>query len=148
MSDALKQLQDNIEAIRREAHASGYGEGFAVGYARAIQDLAGLVAKMSPPDDHSEKLTITAPRTTRRSTLPARSPRGENRARILEVLRRIRHPLGITPIQRELQGQGTDVAYSSVRHALTQLALLDLVMETPEGWKIKEASAGIPTEAF
>src|SRR5437016_9490697 len=145
---ALNQLQDQIEAVRREA--------FAAGYAAAMQSIRELAAKPAP----GAEAATSAPRRGRpraaapaRSTASARSARsapamrqrrgraaagaaprarrassqrpqrGTNARLVEEVLQsnspRALHPAEIrSALQRD---KGVSMAFTSIRHALGQL---------------------------
>ena len=140
---ALNQLQQQIEAVRREA--------FAAGYAAAMQAVRELATKPAPGAE-----TATAPaargrrgrrgrpasrpraaaerpaqaaasprrarRTTRRST-SRRPQRGSNAQMIEEILQSMA-PRAVRPaeIRAALQrDKGVSVAFTSIRHALGQL---------------------------
>lgn len=138
---AINQLQDQIEAVRREA--------FAAGYAAAMQSVRELAAKPAPgaeaaapapqrrqrratsaravgvPRRSGERRSRTAakpPVRTRRPAAP-RPQRGTNARLVEEVLQsnapRALRPAEIrTAIQRD---KGVAMAFTSIRHALGQL---------------------------
>ena len=145
---ALTQLQDQIEAVRREA--------FAAGYAAAMQSIRDFAAKGTPaaasggpPGRRGRRAAVAAPAPV---TAPAAAPtrqrqprgaaraagrtatrsrragsprlqRGTNARLIEEVLQsnapRALHPAEIrSALQRD---KGVAIAFTSIRHALTQL---------------------------
>ena len=135
---ALTQLQDQIEAVRREA--------FAAGYAAAMQSIRDFAAK---PAAGAEPV-VTRPRGRRPSAAPARpgrparqrqpraaarAPRSAARAsgrrpqrgvnaRFIEEVLQANAPRALRPaeIRRALQAdKGVAMAFTSIRHALVQL---------------------------
>jgi hypothetical protein len=135
---AVNQLQEQIDAIRREA--------FAQGYAAAMQAVRDLAAKPAPGGDAAARAprrqptARTAPvaaaarpgrqrvtpapaaRRTRAATA-ARPQRGTN-ARFVEEVLQSNAPRALRPaeirsaIQRD---KGVAMAFTSIRHALGQL---------------------------
>jgi hypothetical protein len=135
---ALTQLQDQIEAVRREA--------FATGYAAAMQSIRDFAAK--PPPGAAP--VVVRPQRRRRSAAAAgpgrpaprrqprgapRSPRGASRApgrrpqrgsnaQLIEEVLQSNAPRALRPaeIRRTLQrDKGVAMAFTSIRHALGQL---------------------------
>jgi hypothetical protein len=123
---ALVRLQEQIEAIRREAYETGYAAAM-----QAVRDFATKHAAATP---------APAPRRAapaRRGRPPAtdaakpavksvrrRPRRGTNAQMIAEVLQAIA-PRAARPaeIRQALQrDKGVDIAFTSIRHALGQLA--------------------------
>ncbi len=137
---ALTQLQDQIEAIRREA--------FAAGYAAAMQSVREAIARPMPgveaavtgrprtaragaaaPARKAAPITTAGqPRRHRRVAKPtaaagSRPRRGTNARLIEEVLQAI-GPRGARPaeIRAALQrDKGVAMAFTSIRHSLGQL---------------------------
>jgi len=140
---AVNQLQDQIEAIRREAFAAGYAAAM-----QAIRELTGKpaagaatpivrqrrrrVAKAAPaaapaaaaraPRQRRGRAAAVAPERTRRSS-GKRPQRGTN-ARFVEEVLQASAPRALRPaeirstIQRD---KGVAMAFTSIRHALGQL---------------------------
>ena len=140
---ALNQLQQQIEAVRREA--------FAAGYAAAMQAVRELATKPTPGATTASapaargrrgrrgrpasraRATAERPaqaaatprrakRTTRR-TASRRPQRGSNAQMIAEILQSMA-PRAVRPaeIRAALQrDKGVSVAFTSIRHALGQL---------------------------
>ncbi len=137
---ALTQLQDQIEAVRREA--------FAAGYAAAMQSIREFAAKPVPGVEPA----AIRPVRRRRSAAPARAgrparqqrqpraatpraPRSAGRAsgrrpqrgtnaRLVEEVLQSNAPRALPPaeIRRALQqDKGVAMAFTSIRHALAQL---------------------------
>lgn len=140
---ALTLLQDQIEAIRKEAYAAGY--------AAATQAIREFVARPTAAATSSPrarvakapavtKATKTAPQRRRRAAAkpPAavrRPQRGTNAKLIAEVLQRM--PSGTArpaEIRSALQrDKGVAMAFTSIRHALGQLATRNEVEATGDG---------------
>jgi hypothetical protein len=133
---ALTQLQDQIEAIRKEAYAAGYAAAM-----QAIREFAGrpavgtrAAAPARTPGRTRVRAAAAAParpaaRTRRRvAAKPAaagrRPQRGTNARLIAEVLKAM--PSGTArpaEIRSALQrDKGVQMAFTSIRHALGQLA--------------------------
>jgi hypothetical protein len=131
---ALTQLQDQIEAVRREA--------FAAGYAAAMQSIRDVAAKpapgaepvatpprrrpRSPPAALGERQTPRAPaRTTPRAVrAPRQRPQRGTNARLVEEVLQSNAPRALRPaeIRSALQSdKGVSMAFTSIRHALGQL---------------------------
>jgi hypothetical protein len=132
---ALTQLQDQIEAIRKEAYAAGYAAAM-----QAIREFTGrpatgtkaVAAAPSPARIRARAATTAAKpavRSRRRAvTKPAtggarRPQRGTNARLIAEVLKAM--PSGTArpaEIRSALQrDKGVQMAFTSIRHALGQL---------------------------
>ena len=136
---ALTQLQDQIEAVRREA--------FAAGYAAAMQSIRDFAAKPAPgaepvairPVRRRRAATSARPGRPARQRQPRatangaprsaarasgrRPPRGTN-ARLVEEVLQSSTPRALPPaeIRRLLQhDKGVAMAFTSIRHALAQL---------------------------
>ncbi len=137
---ALTQLQEQIEAIRREAYAAGY--------AAAMQAIREFAARPATP-------SAAAPRGRARAPTPAAKPpvkrgrraattvpsvrkrpqRGSNARLIAEVLKAM--PAGTAKpaeIRKALQqDKGVSMAFTSIRHALGQLAGRNEVAASEDG---------------
>jgi hypothetical protein len=139
---ALNQLQDQIDAVRKEAYAAGY--------AAAMQTVRDLVSKAAPGADTAAapqrgtgrrgrppaaaKTDTAAPARRRQPRAAAKAPtraprtgsrpsRGNNARMIEEILQaagsRALRPAEIrTALQKE---KGVSMAFTSIRHALGQL---------------------------
>jgi hypothetical protein len=138
---AINQLQDQIDAIRREAYAEGYAAAM-----QAIQKAAALPpshAAVAPARRQpgtakaAPEPTAMPPAPRRRGRLakamagkPATGVRGARRPRrgtnaqlVAEVLQAVA-PRAVRPaeIRAALQrDKGVDMAFTSIRHALGQL---------------------------
>ena len=136
---ALTELQQQIEEVRREA--------FAAGYAAAMQAVRELASRPVADDGSAgsrrrsgakRRPTAKTPSATaaarqrragaskgaskrRRSTV-GRPERGTNAQRVEETLKSaVPGALRIAEIRRALQEKGTEISFTSVRHALSQL---------------------------
>ena len=155
---ALTQLQDQIEAIRREAYDAGYAAAM-----QAIRDFTGrpaaaatpAAARPSPRPRVAAKPAPAAKpvaplrrgRAAARPTPAAagrRPQRGTNARLIAEVLKAM--PSGTarpseirTALQRD---KGVQMAFTSIRHALGQLATRNEVAASDDGrtWRYLGAS--------
>ena len=134
---ALNQLQDQIEAIRKEAYAAGYAAAMQVIRDFTGRPAAGTRAAAAVPTRVRARVTrVTkaaaakpAVRSRRRvAAKPAnggrRPQRGTNARLIAEVLKAM--PSGTArpaEIRSALQrDKGVQMAFTSIRHALGQLA--------------------------
>jgi hypothetical protein len=135
---ALTQLQDQIEAVRREA--------FAAGYAAAMQSIREFAAKPAPGAEpaaarpqrrgrpaapapsgrparqRQPRAAAASPARARRA--PARRPTRGTNARLVEEVLQANAPRALRPaeIRRTLQrDKGVAMAFTSIRHALVQL---------------------------
>ena len=136
---ALTELQDQIEAVRREAYAAGY--------AAAMQSIRDFAAKGAPGGEAG----AARPRRRRRAAAPAqpgrparqqrqpsaaaraprraraagaRRPQRGTNARLVEEVLQANAPRALPPaeIRRALQrDKGVAMAFTSIRHALGQL---------------------------
>jgi len=154
---ALNQLQDQIEAIRREAYAAGYAAAM-----EAIRDFAGRPSAAAPARRRGRTPAAAAPPKPapapqrgprRRRATAAQAPaaggrrpqRGTNARLIAEVLKAMpsgtARPAEIrTALQRD---KGVQMAFTSIRHALGQLAARNEVAASADGksWRYTGASA-------
>lgn len=139
---ALTQLQQQIEAVRREAFAAGYAAAMQSIRDFASRPAAGAEAPSapSPPRPRGRRPRAAAAQATAqrpaRATKPARRPgkpggrssarrpqRGSNARMIEEVLQSMA-PRAVRPaeIRTVLQrDKGVAMAFTSIRHALGQL---------------------------
>ncbi|HTZ34639.1 MAG TPA: hypothetical protein VMB84_01365, partial [Stellaceae bacterium] len=139
------QLQDQIEAIRREAYAAGYAAAM-----QAIRDFAtrpGAPAAAATPAPvrrrgpaRAAAAAKPAPRRRGRAAKPPvarrqRPQRGTNARLIVEVLKAM--PSGTArpaEIRKALQSdKGVSMAFTSIRHALGQLATRREVEASADG---------------
>jgi hypothetical protein len=159
---ALTQLQDQIEAVRREA--------FAAGYAAAMQSVRDFAAKPVP----GVEPPAIRPQRRRRSAAPERAgrparqrqpraatlgaPRGAGRAagrrpqrgtnaRLVEEVLQANAPRALPPaeIRRALQqDKGVAMAFTSIRHALVQLEERHTAEQVADSktWRYRGSTSG------
>jgi hypothetical protein len=154
---ALNQLQDQIEAIRREAQAAGYAAGYAAAM-QAIRDFAArpTAVASAPRRGRPAKAAAPAAPAVRRGRPPAaaakparatrrRPQRGSNARLIAEVLKALPSSTGRpADIRKALQSdKGVAMAFTSIRHALGQLAARNEVQASADGktWRYLGASS-------
>jgi hypothetical protein len=121
---ALTQLQDQIEAVRREAFAAGYAAAM-----QSIRDVASQpapgaapVATRAPGRPRQKRAAARAPQ--RASRAPDKRPRRGTNAQLVEEVLQSNAPRALRPaeIRSALQrDKGTAMAFTSIRHALGQL---------------------------
>jgi hypothetical protein len=169
---AVNQLQDQIEAIRREAYAQGYAAAmqaireYAARPASAAQPAA--TARGAPrrtgrrgrPATTASAAPSAAPSTTRgrrrasperparagRGGRAARPQRGTNARLIQEVLQamapRAARPTEIRDALRK--DKGVSMAFTSIRHALGQLEARKTVEQVADSktWRLTGGGSG------
>jgi hypothetical protein len=150
---ALNQLQDQIEAIRREAYEAGYAAAM-----QAIRDFAGrpaATATAAParrprmaakPAPAAKPATRRGRRTAARPAPVTRRPqRGTNARLIAEVLKGMQSGTARpAEIRKALHSdKGVAMAFTSIRHALGQLAARNEVASNDDGktWRYLGTSA-------
>jgi hypothetical protein len=132
---ATTQLSEQIEVIRREAYSAGYAAAMQAVREATLKPVPGVVARGRPvtgrrkggraasaqpvgrPRGRPRKNVRAAPREQRLS-------RGSN-ARLIEELLQSIAPRAARPaeIRSTLQSEkGVEIAFTSIRHALGQLA--------------------------
>jgi hypothetical protein len=130
---ALGQLQRQIEAIRRDAYAEGYAAAM-----RRVHDFAArqpdgsapfrfAPPARSGPSDGAHAAAGDRPRMRR-------PPHGTNARMVAAVLQSIA-PRAARPSEIRhllLFEQGVELAFTSIRHALAQLAARHAVEQMPE----------------
>lgn len=159
---ALTQLQDQIEAVRREA--------FAAGYAAAMQSIREFAAKPAPgaapaaaqprgrprsaaparsaPPARQRQTRATARPTRRASRSPTKRPQRGTNARLVEEVLQSNAPRALRPaeIRSALQrDKGVAMAFTSIRHALGQLEERRAAEQVADSktWRYR-ANAGAP----
>jgi hypothetical protein len=140
---ALTQLQDQIEAVRREA--------FAAGYAAAMQSLRNVASQPAPgaepvaarrpgrpraaapgqstlaqstPSARQRRQRATARAPQQAARAPGKRPQRGTNARLVEEVLQSNAPRALRPaeIRSALQrDKGVAMAFTSIRHALGQL---------------------------
>jgi hypothetical protein len=138
---AMTQLQDQIEAIRREAYDAGYAAAMqairelttrpatAAGPAPAVRRSAAKATAAPAARQRRRPRAAAAPSTRRRPL------RGTNARLIVEVLKAM--PAATArpaEIRKALQSdKGVAMAFTSIRHALGQLATRHEVESSADG---------------
>jgi len=164
---ALTQLQDQIEAVRREAYAAGYEAAM-----QAIRDAAGRAApspagaaatparRGRPAGTQTGRRrgrpaqsdTAAAPRAAsgprqrgrRRGATGSRPQRGTNARLVEEVLQAFGRPARPTEIRTALQrDKGVEMAFTSIRHALGQLETRGAVEPSPDSKTWRHKGGGV-----
>jgi hypothetical protein len=130
---AVNQLQEQVEAIRREAFAAGFEAAMQSVRQFASTQTPDMRARSGEPAlpraSHRRPMAASPaqPGTTtasRRRTATAARPRRGTNARLVEEVLRSKAPQALRPaeirgtIQRE---KGIAIAFTSIRHALGQL---------------------------
>jgi hypothetical protein len=142
---ALTQLQDQIEAIRSEAYAAGYAAAM-----QAIRDFVARPSASSAPAARRRTAKVATPakpaarrgrppgpaKAAKAAALARRRPqRGANARLVVEVLKAMPSGTGRpADIRRALQSdKGVAMAFTSIRHALGQLASRNEVQSSADG---------------
>ena len=136
----MTQLQEQIEAIRREAYEAGYAAAMQAIRDFATRPTASSTAAAAPRARSRAQPAPAQPAARRRAA--ARSPaarrrpqRGANARLIAEVLQAM--PSGTArpaEIRKALQqDKGVAMAFTSIRHALGQLAGRNEVAASEDG---------------
>jgi hypothetical protein len=150
---AVSQLQEQIEAIRREA--------FAAGFEAAMQSVRQFASTLTPdvgpqsaePARHRTAQRTRAPgsppqpgntanRSRRRAATAARPQRGTN-ARLVEEVLHSNAPRALRPaeIRSTIQHEkGVAIAFTSIRHALGQLESRRVAEQVADSntWRYRE----------
>jgi len=135
---ATTELQQQIEQVRREAYAAGYGAAMQViaDGASRLAPKAGTTAA-APRRRGQGRVRQAAPAakpirprraqaigatTTTRPSANGRAQRGTN-ALIIEEILKAMGPSAVRPaeIRKALQDNGVAISFPSIRHALRQL---------------------------
>jgi hypothetical protein len=130
MSDALTDLSQMIERIRREALA----EGHAAGYALAMAKVAAFAMDQGPEPEWAKPKA--APQEA------ARAPRGKNRDLVLGAMASLQGATSVKTIQDHLEDQGHSIPYSSIQAVMAQLTRDEIVEMVGRGeWRLKTNTA-------
>jgi DNA-binding transcriptional ArsR family regulator len=140
MTDAMKTIEDSLNAIREEARqagfVAGYDQGFDKGFAAAIARLRELVDEVKPP------VRPGAPRIGdlfADAAGPTDRKRGQNNDTILTALKRAEKPIGASDLRRVIEMMdGVSIPYSSIRHSLMGLERSGLVTVENDLWSLVE----------
>ena len=114
---ALTRLQDEIDAVRREAFAAGYAAAM-----RAVRKFAGCPPPCEWPGEPAEPAADAAA-SAAKPVAPRRLRRGTN-AKLIESILQSIAPRAARPteIRNALRREkGVALAFTSIRHALVQL---------------------------
>ena len=157
---ALTHLQEQIEAVRREAFAAGYAAAMQSVREFAARPASGSAPAAAAPRRRASDATPPAaaapsrqrrprgaakpPRAARRSPV-ARPQRGTN-ARFVEEVLHSNAPRALRPaeirsaIERD---KGVAIAFTSIRHALGQLEGRRVAEQVADGkaWRYREGAA-------
>ena len=144
MTEALNDLNRMIERIRKEADAEGY--------ARAMRDVASFAAAKS--NGPVTKLHAIFPPPPAKDVLvpfedskggAGRAPRGQNKARVREILSDHAVPMSMEEIRLAMEERHEEpFAYSSTQNALTQLEREGLAEVVGRGvWRLKRIDDGL-----
>jgi hypothetical protein len=133
----MTQLEEQLETIRKEAYEAGYAAAmqairqFASGPSTAAPAVAkkqrNSASAVKPRRAHFAT-TASKPQSTtaskqRSKAQAARPTRGANAQLIAEVLKGTHGPSRAADIRNALQrDKGVSIAFTSIRHALNQLA--------------------------
>ena len=148
---ALTQLQDQIEAIRREAYAAGYAAAM-----QAVREFSSRPAAGGPSAAARAAKVPAAKAPARRGRPPAataktaarvsrrRPQRGTNARLISEVLREsgsefVRPAAIRTALERD---KSASMAFTSIRHALGQLQARGEVEQSADGKSWRYIASG------
>jgi hypothetical protein len=128
----MSQLEQQVEVIRKEAYDAGYAAamqalrefaGRSPNTAAAAVVSRGRKAATKAPSATTAKPKPTTVRKTRSKAQPTRPQRGSNALLITEVLKGAHGPTRAADIRKALQrDKGVSIAFTSIRHALGQLA--------------------------
>ena len=127
---AMTQLEEQVEAIRKEAYDTGYAAAM-----RAVREFAGgspSAAVAAVVSTGRKSATTVKPRLRRSAATalkpqsrarPSQPKRGTNALLITEVLKGMQGSTRAADIRKALQrDKGVSIAFTSIRHALDRLA--------------------------
>lgn len=139
MSDALKALEETLNAVREEARkdgfAAGYDQGFDKGFAAALARLRDLVDEVKPPVRPGAHRVADLFADAAAPTERKRRKRGENNETILTALKRADKPTGASDLRRIIEMMdGVSIPYSSIRHSLIGMERNGLVTVENDLW--------------
>jgi hypothetical protein len=129
---AMSQLEHQLEVIRKEAYDAGFAAamqalrefaGRSPNTAAAAVVSRGRKVAIKPQSATVAKPKSTAVRKSRSKAQLTRPQRGSNALLITEVLKATHGPTRAADIRKALQrDKGVSIAFTSIRHALGQLA--------------------------
>ena len=152
---ALTELQQQIEEVRREAFAAGYAAAMQAVREVASRSAPGGIAALAPRRRVAgAKRTATASKRQwrageseggrRRRPTAAGAGRGSNAALIEEILQTAApRALRQAEIRKAMLDKGTEISFTSVRHALGQLELRNAAERVGDGktWRCRGGSS-------
>ena len=121
VQDPLKNIEDSLLVIREEARQAGFAAGFEQGFAAALGRVRSMIDQEAAvvPDGNATlgEVFSAAIQHDRK-----RRKKGQSKALALAVLRQSGEPITISDILRAIKAaHGQNIAYSSMRHAMTDL---------------------------
>ena len=159
---AVTELQQQIEEVRREAFAAGYAAAMQAVRELATQPVADARGSTSRRRGAAGRKASITPRTTatptrrrrarasqgaasaRRRSAPRRPPRGANAESIEQILK-ASAPGGLraAEIRKALRQKGVDLPFTSIRHALGQLARRNAAEQVGDGktWRHRSGAS-------
>jgi hypothetical protein len=159
---ALNQLQDQIDAVRREAYAAGYAAAMQSIREFVSKQAAGSEAGPGEPQRRqsgrgsraAQGANATPPgrqRRSRNTERPASArggrsrPQRGNNARLIEEILQENAPRALRPaeIRTALQrDKGVAMAFTSIRHALGQLEGREVAEQIADSktWRYRESA--------
>ena len=157
---AVNQLQEQIDAIRREAFAQGYAAAMQAVRDLAAQPVPGAAAPGAVPDGRRRAPRqapspapngrraaprVAAPAARRGRQTASRPQRGTNARYVEEVLQaNAPRPLRPAEIRSAIQrDKGVAMAFTSIRHALGQLEARHAAEQVADSRTWRYTGAGI-----
>jgi hypothetical protein len=154
---ALTQLQEQIEAVRREAYAAGYaaamqsvrdftshGAPQAETPAPARRRGAAADGQAAPARRRQPRAAATA--AAARGSGAARRPQRGTNAKLVEEVLQAMAPRAVRPteIRSALRDKGVAMAFTSIRHALGQLEARQMAEQLADSrsWRYRGDGAG------
>lgn len=146
MTDALKSLQEHLDAIRLEGREEGRQAGFTAGYEQGFDKgfLAAMAQLRAFADETRPPVRPGAPRIAdlfaeaAAPTERKRRKRGANNDVILAALKRAEKPTGASDLRRIIEMlDGVEIPYSSIRHSLLGMESKGLVTVENDLWSVK-----------
>ena len=152
----MTELQQHIEAVRRQAYAAGYAAAMQVildatshpapkaGATAAGGRRQGRVRQAAPATKPTRPrpTRATGPAVSTRPSANGRAQRGTN-ALIIEEILRAMSPSGVRPaeIRKALQDNGVVRSFASIHHALHQLEARNAAEQVGDSnsWRYHEA---------
>ncbi len=134
--DAVTQLNEMVERVRKEAYEAGYAAGHKEGLKDAVTmalEAVSAVLKDVAPLMPATPM-IPRPIFAGGPEIKAhRAPRGEHRERIAQILNAASAPKSISAVKDMYELEHGPIAYSSVFNALGQLEKLGRAFKKADG---------------